>query len=66
MQFGNKHPAAMAVRKTAILTLMLASATLVPAASAWQERMRTLTQARMLAAGALAIATVPPTYIHQA
>ena len=42
-----------------MLAFILALATLVPAACAWQEEMRALTQARMTIAGALAIATLP-------
>ncbi len=56
---------AMTLRKIAVLAFILASTTFIPAVSAWQAKMRSVTQGRMLMSGALAIATLPSTYVHQ-
>ena len=55
----------MAFKKSAVLAFILISTALVPAASAWQEQMRSVTQARMMISGVLALGTLPSIYIHQ-
>ena len=48
-----------------MVVFILASAALVPAASAWEEQQRSVTQGRIYISGALAIATLPLSYFHQ-
>ena len=48
----------MAYSKVAILAIILASAFLVPAESAWQDKLRAANQNRIQASGALAIVTM--------
>ena len=57
--------AVMASSKTTTLALILVIATLLPAASAWQESLRAVTHARMYISGVVAIATLPAGYVSQ-
>ena len=62
-----KYPTAtstMALSKTATVALIVALATLIPAVSAWQEKMWTVTKARIMISGAMAIATSPSIFVH--
>ena len=55
----------MALSKAAMVALIVALATLIPAASAWQEQMRDITRARMYITGAMALATFPSANVRQ-
>lgn len=59
--------ALMAAGKTKTLALILVIATLLPAASAWQEKLRSVTLARTCIPGAVALANLhlPTTYVPQ-
>ncbi len=56
----------MAISRTTVLGLILATLVLAPTASAWQEKLRTVTLTRIYISGALAAATLPAAYIPQA